>query len=61
MEIKLPERNRAAFEQLVQSSEGVIRDALNSPPTELVAVKSPSGGFEMRLQLVGQEYLVATG
>lgn len=53
MEIKLPERSRASFELLVQMAEGVIRDAVSSPPTELVAVETPTGGFEMRVQRVG--------
>lgn len=52
MEIKLPERSGAAFEMLVKRSDEMIREAVRAPVREVVAVQNPSGGFEIRTQLI---------
>ncbi|MEO7494932.1 MAG: hypothetical protein ABIT83_12620 [Massilia sp.] len=46
-------RSTTNFDELVRMTEARIRDAVNAPPSELIAVKSPMGGAEMHLQRVG--------
>lgn len=52
MEIKLPERSPDAFERLLKRSDAMIRDAVRAPVREVVAVRNPSGGFEIRTQVI---------
>ncbi|MBA5686323.1 hypothetical protein [Rugamonas apoptosis] len=52
MEIKLPERSRDAFEMLLKKSDEMLQEAMHAPVREVVAVENPSGGFEIRTQLI---------
>ena len=40
------------FDDIVKMAEAAIHEAVTAPPSELVAVKSKMGGFEMRVQRV---------
>lgn len=57
MEIKLPARSHDAFETLLQRSNSMIKEALHAPVREVVAIKNPSGGYEIRTQLVQSKFL----
>ena len=46
-------KNNQDFDDIVRLAEAGIREAVSAPPTELVAVKSSMGGFEMRVQRIG--------
>lgn len=41
------------FDELVRLTEACLHQAVTTPPTKLVAVKSSKGGFEMRVQRIG--------
>jgi hypothetical protein len=41
------------FDELARLAEASLREAVTAPPTQLVAVKSSMGGFEMRVQRIG--------
>ena len=46
-------KNTPHFNDIVRLAEASVRAAVSGRPTELVAVKSPKGGFEMCIQTVG--------
>jgi len=53
MNVTFPTYNLQEFDRVLKSTEAAVDNAVNSPPVEVVPVKSKAGGFVMKRQLVG--------
>lgn len=53
MNVTFPTYNLQEFDRVLKSAEAAVDNAVNSPPVEVVPVKSKAGGFVMKRQLVG--------